>query len=741
MKGIKKIITGVLAVTCLTSAFAFTGCGGDNYTASPLSGYEETKNAPVESNGGFAVKKGNWIYFINGTQYYTASNEYGDAVRGSLMRISESNFNAGKYTEAEIVVPQLFVAQDYDAGLFIYGDYVYYATPTTDKDIETGEQDRTSIDFKRAKLDGSETMKGYYFRLQNNTSNYRYVADANGVVYCLYEEDTTLKSYNTQTGTTTTLVKGATSSFYYDTDVTDAKVYYTMAVTKNIDTDNPSTMDYNELYCVDAFATATVNPDEASYTTSAGKTYDFDKAYMEKQNEKVKESSTEKDPTLPYDFKDYSTYPYVNLGSVVLNGVGRFDGEANSSSLGGYTYTITTYQNDGLYFTRQDLPNTGSDQEGGITYYLADTAKDAQGFNPITANASLTEIARNDSFASSSAIYAKEGNNFVYYYNNAGTIVKQVVGGEKITLTNAQTSLQKSTLWKLSDNGEFLYFYQQNSNGNSIGRIRATGSQTKYQEAMLGEKEEYTTADEYRAQILTFVDYGASWYKPEIFGDTLLFSNAQSFGDTSYNYIYATKFDSVQAVKERISAYDKVYEEINKASGTKLQNAMTYFFRTGKTEAYDAVKEDEYTSTQREAFDAFKAKFEGAEAEFALENTYFTLMGRISDEDAEAIKQSWVDLLTPEEDTTEAESGLPTWAIILIVVGSVLVVAGAGVIVLLKVKAKRKAKREAEATVNAYKRKKIDTTDDKSIDVYADDEEESVEETAEEAPVSEPEEN
>ena len=255
MKGIKKIITGVLAVTCLTSAFAFTGCGGDNYTASPLSGYEETKNAPVESNGGFAVKKGNWIYFINGTQYYTASNEYGDAVRGSLMRISESNFNAGKYTEAEIVGPQLFVAQDYDAGLFIYGDYVYYATPTTDKDIETGEQDRTSIDFKRAKLDGSETMKGYYFRLQNNTSNYRYVADSNGVVYCLYEEDTTLKSYNTQTGTTTTLVKGATSSFYYDTDVTDAKVYYTMAVTKNIDTDNPSTMDYNELYCVDAFAT------------------------------------------------------------------------------------------------------------------------------------------------------------------------------------------------------------------------------------------------------------------------------------------------------------------------------------------------------------------------------------------------------------------------------------------------------------------------------------------------------
>ena len=73
MKGIKKIITGVLAVTCLTSAVAFSACGDDNYTATPLTGYEETKNAPVESNGGFAVKKGSWIYFINGTLYYTAS--------------------------------------------------------------------------------------------------------------------------------------------------------------------------------------------------------------------------------------------------------------------------------------------------------------------------------------------------------------------------------------------------------------------------------------------------------------------------------------------------------------------------------------------------------------------------------------------------------------------------------------------------------------------------------------------
>ena len=727
MKGIKKIITGVLAVTCLTSAVAFSACGDDNYTATPLTGYEETKNAPVESNGGFAVKKGSWIYFINGTQYYTASNEYGDAVRGSLMRISETNFNAGNYTQAEIVVPQLFVAQDYDAGIFIYGDYVYYATPTTDKDMETGEAERTKIDFKRAKLDGSETMKGYYFRLDNNTSNYRYVEE-NGVVYCLYEEDTTLKSYNTVTGVTSVLVKGASSSFYYDTDVTDGKVYYTMAVTKGTDTDNPVTMDYNQLYCVSASATATVDAEKASYTTSNGDTYNFDEYFMQKKNEEAKEKAEENDEDveLPYDFEDYSTYPYVNLGELVLDGCGQFDGATTSPSLGGYTYTLTTYQNGGVYFTREELPNTGSDQETGDTYYISDTAKDAEGYNAVTANANLKEVDGNG--ATASAIFTEKEGVITYYYNVTGSIYKHVVGGKTTMLTNANTALSKATLWKVE--GNYLYFYSENSNGNNIGRINVTGEESAYQEAMLGEQEEYTTADEFRPQIITFVDWNMSWYKPEIFGDILLYSNVQSFGDKSYNYIYATKLDSVKEVKERIADYNAVYEEINKAKGTALQNAMTYYFRTGKTEAYDSVKEEVYNETQQKAFDDFKAKFEGDNPEFVLESEYFTLMGKWSDEDAAEINQSWVDLLTPEKDATEEESGLPTWAIILISVGSTLVVGVAAFIVIRKVRRAKAKKREEEATVNAYKRKKIDTTDDKSIDVYAD---ENAEETSEES--------
>ena len=102
---------------------------------------------------------------------------------------------------------------------------------------------------------------------------------------------------------------------------------------------------------------------------------------------------------------------------------------------------------------------------------------------------------------------------------------------------------------------------------------------------------------------------------------------------------------------------------------------------------------------------------------------------------AEEIEEAWFNsLLIPNDDTEEEDEGWPPYAIVLVCVGSAVLVLGvAGVFVAMYLKKKREAQQEAEATVNAYKRKKIDTTDDKTIDVYADEEtQEKAEETAEE---------
>ena len=323
----KKICSGILAATLLSATVALTACGGDFYKADGLS-YTTPETAAV-SNGGFAVEYGEYVYFINGMENYTAENEYGEVVKGALMRMKKSDlggdFSATGYNKAETVVPMLFVAQNFSSGIYIYDDYVYFATPTTAKD-QSGEVVNSSIDFKRAKLDGTETMKDYYFRLSDNTSNYRFV-QVNGDVYCLYEESTDagvkqLKSYNTVTDETTVLVSGASSSFFYDQkDLTNPNVYYTMSVAPDAEAPNPPPKaSYNQLYCVSAAAEVeSVNAEKASYTVKGGKTYDFNEAYMQEKNDEAEENDEEE---VPYDFEDYTTYPYVNLGNLVLDGIG-----------------------------------------------------------------------------------------------------------------------------------------------------------------------------------------------------------------------------------------------------------------------------------------------------------------------------------------------------------------------------------------------------------------------------------
>ena len=301
-KTAKKIISLVAVATLFTSTLAMSACGDKSYKGDKLSDTPSTE-ATVVSNGGFAVEKGDYIYYINGKEDYAEKNVYGEVTKGALMRIKKADLTAGNYDKADVVVRMMFSAQNYNAGIYIYGDYVYYATPTSDKNMQ-GEVTNSWIDFKRAKLDGTETMKDYYFRLSDNAANYRFVEE-NGVVYCLYEEDGMLKSYNTTSKTSTVLVKGATY-FYDNKDLTNPTVYYTMDVTNNIDSDEANTAGYNQVYRVNASATATVDAKKAAYTVAGGRTYDFDESWMEEQNDKAKKTAEKNsvEYTATYDFDD-----------------------------------------------------------------------------------------------------------------------------------------------------------------------------------------------------------------------------------------------------------------------------------------------------------------------------------------------------------------------------------------------------------------------------------------------------
>ena len=329
-KNVKRALACAAAAVLAGGLTFAAACSGNYYSSAPLDGSYEYDE--VVSNGGFAVQAGDWVYFINGVESNTAdSNSYGDVVKGSLVRISLENLAAGNYSDVQTVVPLIMYSGDYDAGIYIYGDYVYYSTPSTARD-SSGEVLNTRLEFKSTKLDGTKTMTDYYFQSENTDLDYRFM-EVDGTVYLVYatseilygtESRTNIHSVNLKTRTDTLLAYDV-DSYAFDSLNTDSQyVYYTMGVTYNLGTDNSSEADYNQVYRVRADATAEKPPRE----------YNFD--YVE-------------------DFEAEENPLYVNLGEFVFDGRGVFSGmtqfnygyradsDSDTSSddantLSGYTY-------------------------------------------------------------------------------------------------------------------------------------------------------------------------------------------------------------------------------------------------------------------------------------------------------------------------------------------------------------------------------------------------------------------
>ena len=679
----KKIVLLLLALALALGVFA--ACSG-TYKATPLDGYVPSQNA-AQSNGGSVVKKDGWYYFINGAEDYSATNTFGKPVKGALMRISEEDLAAGKYGEADIVVPHIITPQDYTGGIFVYGDYVYYATPNTVKNMD-GEVESSYLDFKRTKLDGTETMTGYYVQLSDNASAYRYVEE-NGVVYLLYVDssNTEIHSYNTQTGTDTVLVKGYTAYQFDAEDKTNPTVYYTMAVAKKYTYPNTSNESYNQLYKVNASAT------ESPYT------FDLSDGYTDK-------SLSEGD-------EDYEM-EYINLGTIVLDGVGSTaehktpfnidwkDEKNNSNSALGYTYSFVKYASGRLYFT---ITNLGVPASSGVAsvYCLSDLSEN---WNSITANPgtgstagdAIVPVAVSTTNATSSALfYEAEGSLYYIYLDSNNSIVRVKVSSsaddtDYIAESTTLAKAQEGAAFLFLDGG-YLYYSTSGTNGNALNRIRYDGGSDKY----FGTIEGVTSDDaDYKATKYLQLDYNSSWFAPEIVGGYLFFGNAESYAE-NYMYVMANPADN-NALEDLNEKYTDVQDAFTDAATdfSEASNAMKYYFYTGTTDVIKDEAGDYYDQYDEEDFEVIAA-FEscGSAVGFNFENlkgynrqtAFYNVLGKVTDDDAETIADTMkADLLAAEEETEETESTGWTWqwAAIFVPVGVVVIAGVAVAAVLLK---------------------------------------------------------
>ncbi len=762
----KNIMICAAAAVLAAGSMAFAAC---EQPFTPLAGDDYKSAEAAIDNGGFAVEYGKYVYFINGAATNEADNTFGSPVKGSLMRIAKTDLQ-NKTGEAQIVVPSLMVSADYSAGFFIYNDRVYYATPNNVKNM-SGKIENDWLDFKSASLNGSDVRD--YFRLSDNATVFRYVqTEKDGPVYLLYngkkpndnDGATGIQSYNTETNTCTTIAEGASAYVFNSTDKTDPYVYYTMAVKDMADSASPISLEYNQIYRARADVT------ESPYT------YVWDQDYLDEHD---------------------GVAPYLNLGTIVLDGVGKptedsavtqFTHDYKDASGNvlaepippvGYSYTLQSYANSstadenykGIYFTRKDLTSAGeSDGSGSALFYLSAKDVDEEGWNSISGNkekngytdGKLEIVAKSTETANASkdAIFYIDGDGHHYIYVKDANMIRADVDADgNVAETEIWYDANGAKLVRLDNRAtasepyNYVWFSRTNGSGMSVERAVYNGTKENYEQLGFGDRDNTP----YKALKVLNLQHKSSWYPFETISDMILFADAESVGSSSYDYIGAVsltdqngKYLNNQEFEEQVNdKWDSLmdsdkkvgyFAKLSNDGKSNLSNALSYYFRTGKTDAFysnikDAVdlgKKETYLYTEEEqaAFKNFtdyrnesedsdtKDKFLDGDASYRTRSYFIASIGKFDEDDQEAMDEYWKSYLK-NYTIAEEDEGLEDWELAL-AIGMPLLAVAVAAIVLAVVYTNKKNKTAAQ---DRPERMRVDTAVDEDIDVYGNGEE------------------
>ncbi len=749
-KMIKNILAVAAAAALTAGTLSMAACG------SSFKAPTGVPSGDVASNGGFVVSVGDntngYYYFINGVEAYTADNTYGSPVKGALMRVKKADALAGKNDSAEVVVPSLMAAGDYTAGLFVYGDRIYYATPTNVRNT-SGVVENGYLDFKSAKLDGSDVKD--IFRTSSNTTVYRYM-EVEGTVYLFYVDGSSnfvLHSVNTETKKDTMLAKNVKEYTLDSADKSNPYIYYRMGVTENADSDGAQTMLYEQIYRVRVDATEV----PAGYPYGADDYWDTD--WLEENNAGV--------------------VPYINLGELVLDGRGKNDkvGDFNQNkdadaakSPIGFTYDLRSYKSyeggkGGLYFTLSE-----TNGKGGDLYFLPEAEVDAAGWDSLTGNETdggkLVKLANSidaASKATDSAFFYLNGTGHHYLYVSSSSMYRVDVSanGEFEAGHEVQVAydIGSATIIDIDEEADYSYAYytQTGSAGLTVERAVFSGEDIDYRDLPYVEGGVTHENTAYHPQKVLNISHTSGWYNYEILDGMVFYVDAETFGGTAYSYVSVVdlkkdgKLMNNTELKAFNESYDAVVNASDKAKGlyaklddvfgdSDLSGAFKYYFYTGKSEQVKAnVDEAEltygqkhsylYTQEEQDAFAAYVAgeKFElqgktvfgaddykNAAGVRLTYDDFRTRLGKWSESDEESFAEYWktsgLKYYTPP---AVEEEGLAWWAWLLIGIAiAVVVAAGAcGAYVLIKKRGKQEGPKQEKP--------KVITKDDRNIDVYA----------------------
>ena len=247
----RRVLMVIVAIALLCCVFgALVAC--ESYKADPISPVAD-KDALVESNGGLAVKQGNYVYFINGYSGYLTDNGednwFGNVIKGAIYRGTlKEDGSLGDYV---VVVPKSVMADSQDVGFSVFGEYIYYVSPSPDEDRNSGKVNTSTLQFLRTKIDGTGTQ--LILSVDNTSVRYKYTAtklfvydDTNSENKILYAKDLTASSFSAS-DMGDVVAEKVTSVWFpknenYDPKKTEAAigdyVFYTVDTEDEYDSDN-----------------------------------------------------------------------------------------------------------------------------------------------------------------------------------------------------------------------------------------------------------------------------------------------------------------------------------------------------------------------------------------------------------------------------------------------------------------------------------------------------------------------
>lgn len=244
----KKFLLLVLTLF-LSTTVLLTGCDKKGLKDNP------NTDDPVTSNGGMAVVKGDYLYYVNGFKTYQnlekdKDNVWGKQLFGAIYRVKMNNnviahTDEGFLEKSEVVVPQIVGTEN--ACFYIFGDYIYYATPNMQKD-EYGNLLNARSNICRVNINGTGN-KVLYTTDQTLTSTNWTMYELDDTVYVVMLDGSKVVSINANAKkpTTTVMTSSATSAGLIKTDKyipadkianktldgINNYVYYTRAITED----------------------------------------------------------------------------------------------------------------------------------------------------------------------------------------------------------------------------------------------------------------------------------------------------------------------------------------------------------------------------------------------------------------------------------------------------------------------------------------------------------------------------